>query len=131
MEIQSRPEATTLILTLSGRMTMLNCERARDAFLKSVEQEWRRIGIDLSGLKYMDSAGLAVLVEIVQLARAYGARVCFFSVPPPVYAIIEVSNLHQLLPLARNETAAFQELTVPASSLDPLEGPQDGCGPED
>lgn len=53
--------------------------------------------VDLGGITSGDSAGLAVLVEWVALARASGAQVRYENVPAQMLAIARISSLEELL----------------------------------
>ncbi len=56
--------------------------------------------IDLAGVTHSDSAGVALLVEWLRLARQSGQTVRFVNIPPQMLAIIRVTGLDGLLPLA-------------------------------
>ncbi len=56
--------------------------------------------IDLAGVTRCDSAGVALLVEWLRLARAAGRDLQFTQVTPQMLAIIKVTDLDTLLPLA-------------------------------
>jgi len=53
--------------------------------------------IDLAGVTAGDSAGLAVLVEWISVARARGATLRYAGVPQQVLAIARISDLDRLL----------------------------------
>lgn len=55
--------------------------------------------IDLAGVTRSDSAGLALLVEWLRLARARDVRVQFHNLPPQLQEIARISDLMPLLPL--------------------------------
>ncbi len=54
---------------------------------------------DLAGISRADSAGIALLIEWLRLARQRGARVSFEHVPAQILAIARVTGLEALLPL--------------------------------
>ena len=56
--------------------------------------------IDLSGVELANSAGLALLLEWLEMARAQGLRLCYRQLPVSLQRIAAVSNLRELLPLA-------------------------------
>jgi phospholipid transport system transporter-binding protein len=56
--------------------------------------------IDLAGVSRSDSAGIALLVEWLRQARAQGQDLQFVNVPPQMLAIIKVTDLDTLLPMA-------------------------------
>ena len=56
--------------------------------------------IDLAGVSHCDSAGVALLVEWLRQARTDGRDLRFVNPPPQMLAIIKVTDLDPLLPLA-------------------------------
>lgn len=52
---------------------------------------------DLAGISRADSAGIALLIEWLRLARERGARVSFEHVPAQILAIARVTGLEELL----------------------------------
>lgn len=56
--------------------------------------------IDLAGVTRSDSAGLALLVEWLRLARGRDIRLQFHNLPSQLQEIARISDLTPLLPLA-------------------------------
>lgn len=54
---------------------------------------------DLQGVSRSDSAGLALLVECLQVARQRQRKVTFRNLPQQLRDIAQVSGLEELLPL--------------------------------
>lgn len=51
------------------------------------------VSIDLRGVTLADSAGIALLVEWLRLARAAGRPITFVNIPEQVLRIIRISGL--------------------------------------
>jgi phospholipid transport system transporter-binding protein len=58
------------------------------------------VDIDLAGVVSANSAGLALLLEWLDFARARGARLTYRNLPDSLLRIAAVSNLATLLPTA-------------------------------
>ena len=58
-----------------------------------------RLQVDLAGVGRADSAGLALLIEWLRLARAAGCELSFQAVPAQLQAIAAASGLTDMLPL--------------------------------
>ena len=56
--------------------------------------------IDLAEVSRSDSAGVALLVEWLRLARQNSQEIAFINVPPQMQAIIQATGLDEVLPLA-------------------------------
>lgn len=57
---------------------------------------------DLAGVSYVDSAGLALLIEWIRLATNNGTTLRFRNVPDALMAIARLSDLAESLPLEVN-----------------------------
>jgi phospholipid transport system transporter-binding protein len=55
--------------------------------------------VDLQGVTRADSAGVALLVEWLRLARAAGRTVRYVNMPPQVDALVRVSGLEKAFAL--------------------------------
>lgn len=71
--------------------------------LESTFKQWPQLRVDLAGLEWMDSAGLALLIEWTCLARALGHSLEFVNVPRQLLTIASVSGVDQMLPLSRRQ----------------------------
>lgn len=58
------------------------------------------VQINLEGVSRSDSAGLALLVELVRMKRTEGGSVTFSHVPEQMLAMASVSRLEQVLGLS-------------------------------
>ena len=56
--------------------------------------------LDLAGITRTDSAGLALLIEWMRLARERHKPIAFKNVPAQMRALIEASGLTEVLPLS-------------------------------
>lgn len=61
------------------------------------------IDIDLAAVQFANSAGLALLLEWLDTARARGARLTYRNLPDSLARLAAVSNVASLLPLAPGE----------------------------
>jgi len=66
---------------------------------KMVAQCSRRVVIDLGGVERADSAGLALLVEWMRVARGRRKSIVFREIPEQMLALARVSELDRILPL--------------------------------
>lgn len=68
--------------------------------LKNSQEQFNqsgRIEIDLTGVAEADSAGLALLIEWVRMAKQAGAEVRFDHVPAQIAALARISEVEGLL----------------------------------
>lgn len=58
------------------------------------------VTLDLHGITHTDSAGLALLIEWLRIARGKNKGIVFKNIPPQMMAIARASGLEQILPLS-------------------------------
>ena len=67
----------------------------------------KRLVIDLSDVHYMDSSGIATLVEALQIARRNGATLHVCGLQPRVRSIFEIARLHMVFSIFDDAAAAM------------------------
>lgn len=74
----------------------LLAESRSTLFVNSATQ----LDIELGGVSRADSAGLALLIEWMRMARDHDKALCFHHLPEQLLAIARAGELEQLLPVA-------------------------------
>lgn len=67
----------------------------------------QRLVIELSGVSYMDSSGVATLVEAMQLSRKAGVGLVLCSLTERVKSIFEIARLEQVFTIAEDLDGAL------------------------
>ena len=82
-----------------GELDMSNADALR-AVLISQHLPGHNVLLDLSGLDFMDSTGIQVLLEADAAARANGHSMTVGNLSPAVRRVLEISGVLERLPLA-------------------------------
>lgn len=69
--------------------------------LETLSYDAPAVAVDLSGVARADSAGVALLVAWMRLARQAQRDIRFLNMPSQMHNIARVSGLDAILPLAR------------------------------
>ena len=64
--------------------------------------EGKNITVDLALVSHSDSAGVALLVEVMQLAKSSDLTLLFSNLPKQMKDIAELSGLLDILPYSKN-----------------------------
>lgn len=83
------------LVRLSGEVDLSWSAQVRRAVLDALEDE-RSVGVDLSAVSYIDSSGIAALVEGFQNSRARGSRFVLVAVSAAVRAVLELARLDRV-----------------------------------
>lgn len=77
----------------------------RDTFLSAVDDVLdtgpRHLSVDLSGIQFLDSAGLHALVTLARRAASAGIRLVLVGGSSAVQRVVDISGLRNHLPFAR------------------------------
>jgi anti-sigma B factor antagonist len=95
MKVQkTKNEATgETILEIAGDVDLYSSPELRKAILKAVPKAAAAVAIDLSGVGYMDSSGVATLIEGLRSAKKHDKS---FSLVAPSSAVMKVLELARL-----------------------------------
>lgn len=97
---------TTGILSLEGEIDLHRSADIKETLRPLIEQKTPRILIDMSGVKYIDSAGLAVFIETLQRVMSYGGKFGIFGLRDGVRSIFEIARLDQIFQIFPDEATA-------------------------
>ncbi len=93
-----RTEERRCIVSVAGELDLATAPELRAALDVAEDGEAQAITLDLSGVTFMDSTGVAVLVEYTARSRADGDRIRILA-GPAVARVLEVSGTGAHLPL--------------------------------
>src|SRR2546423_13820219 len=83
------------ILPLEGEIDLHVSPRISVALAAMIDQKPQRLVVDLSKVTYIDSSGLAVLIEGMQNVEAYGGEFILAGIQENVKPIFENARLDQ------------------------------------
>jgi anti-sigma B factor antagonist len=81
------------VISVGGDVDLYSSPRLRDAVFAEIDSAVTRLAIDLSEVRYMDSSGVATLVEGLQRAKAAGAGFKLIAPSPKVMQVLEMTRL--------------------------------------
>lgn len=115
MKTETRILDHVCVVDVEGPIIQSNCQEFRDRIVEDIKQGWRKMALNLAGVEYMDSAGLAVLVEILHEAKRRNSDLRFYALTQPVRSLLEITNLHRIMPLCDDENAMLDLLNQKTS----------------
>lgn len=83
------------IVAFTGEIDLESSPAAREILLKSFEFN-RNVIVDLSGVTYIDSSGVASLVEALQAAKKNGSRFALAAASEPTRRVLELARLDKV-----------------------------------
>lgn len=100
------PDAAN-VLPLEGEIDLHVSPRVAESLGAMIEQRPARVVVDLSRVTYIDSSGLAVLIEAMQNVEAYGGKFVLAGLQENVRPILEIARLDQVFIIFPHVDAAL------------------------
>jgi anti-sigma B factor antagonist len=108
VKISARRVETSTILDVSGNIDMSNSPEVRKALLTEIRQKGvSRVLLNLTGVAYIDSSGVASLVEGLKASRDAGSRFVLFGLNDSAREVLKISRLLKLFEVYDTETQAM------------------------
>ena len=103
-----RQEKTALIAVVRGEIDLHNSPKLRIRLLHLLEENSpNKLILNLTEVPYMDSSGVAVLVEMLRRLRKVQGSVVLAGLQPRVKGILEIAQLTSVFPIVFDEAAAL------------------------
>ncbi len=96
VKISSKTTNGTTEITVAGTVDLYSAPELRSSLLDAVPKAEEDVLVDLSGIDYMDSSGIAVLVEGLRSARSNDTRLVLRAPSRAVMKVLELAKLDQL-----------------------------------
>ena len=93
-------------VAIEGRITVDNSPDMRTRLALALKSQPPELAVDLSRVTYIDTSGLATLVEASRIARQQGTRLVLTGIQGQIHYLFEVSHLDQLFDIAAEPTDA-------------------------
>ena len=102
------------VIRLRGEVDLSWSQQVRDAVLAALGKN-ARVGVELSNVSYIDSSGIAALVEGFQHARSKGTGFALVAVSDAVRAVLELARLDRVFPIVATVEDVPATTSVPAA----------------
>lgn len=108
MDISSRELDKATIFDITGDIDLANSPAVRKALLREVkEKRTPRVVMNLSKVRYIDSSGVASLVEGLKASRDTGTRFILFGLSTSAREVLQLSRLLKIFEIYDNEEQAL------------------------
>ncbi len=108
MEISARQFDGYVILDVSGDIDLAHSPQMRKALLGEIkEKKVPKVFLNLKSVRYMDSSGIASLVEGLRASRDIGSRLILYSLSTHVREVMHLSRLQTIFEIFDDEQQAL------------------------
>jgi anti-sigma B factor antagonist len=111
LTIRARHEPGYVLVTVKGEVDIATVAKLRERLFEFAASGQPLI-VDLDGVSFIDSAGLAALVGAAKRAAAHGGRLQVVSARRQTRQLLRLTGLDSQIPLARTLREAVESLAA-------------------
>ena len=97
-----------LLVEVEGEINFTSSPAFRAELMSLLQPGLSRLVVDLAGVSYMDSSGVATLVEAMQVQRQKNNKLVLCSLQPRVNGIFHISRLDTVFTIVDDREAAVK-----------------------
>jgi len=102
---EQREQGEYLVVAVSGEVDLSWSSEVRSAILDALSKG-KAVLVELENVSYIDSSGIAALVEGYQTAKSKDTKFGLVSISSAVKAVLELARLDQVFPIYADVAAA-------------------------
>lgn len=106
MEINVERNGSVAVVAVSGEVDAATAPQLRQQFDELLGESQQEFVIDLSQVSFMDSSGLASLVQLFKRVRIGHGDVRLCGLQPEVSRVFELTRLHRVFDVFPDRAAA-------------------------
>jgi len=106
MQVRKEQSGSTTVITVSGDVDLSSSRELQAELREAISSGPSRLIVDLGGVPYMDSSGVATLVEAMQNSRKKGTRLVLCGMGDKVQSIFEIARLDKVFTIVGDRAEA-------------------------
>ncbi len=107
MALKTENKNGLVVCYVEGEIDINTAPDIKKNFEKILAKKTPRIVINFSKVTYVDSSGLATLVEILKGMRSYGGKMRLSNLLPKIKSLFEITKLEKLFDIMADEVEAI------------------------
>jgi anti-sigma B factor antagonist len=107
VEITTEARGDATVLALAGRIDTVSAPELEQGITRVIGEGTRKILLDFSGVSYISSGGLRVLLSAAKRLREPGDRFGLCCLPPDVLKIIRLTGFTSIFSIYLSEGEAL------------------------
>jgi anti-sigma B factor antagonist len=107
MSVKMEQKNGLTICQVDGEIDINTAPDIKKVFDKLLSKKESKVVINLAKVTYVDSSGLATLVEILKNMRGYGGKMKLTNLSPKIKSLFEITKLEKLFEIMSDEEEAI------------------------
>ena len=108
MQVKREKQGDDVVLTVEGSVDIYSSPELRGELKAALDAQAPRIVIDLGGVTFVDSSGLATLIEGLQKVQRYSGKLLLCNLSQAVLGVFQLANLDHIFQIKESREAALE-----------------------
>ena len=108
MQVKKEGVGDAVVLAVEGSVDIYSSPELRGELKVVLDKKAPRVVVDLAGVTFVDSSGLATLIEALQKTKAYDGRLLLCNLTKTVLGVFQLANLDHIFQIKETREAALQ-----------------------
>jgi anti-sigma B factor antagonist len=100
-------EATPVVIAPEGEIDLHSSVLVKEQIEPLIDARRAKVVVDLSGVSYIDSSGLAIFIEAMQRVQEYGGAFALCGLRESLQHIFAIARLDQVFRIFPDQAAAL------------------------
>ena len=107
LSLETREEGQQVRIALDGELDLSSALTFDEEIRRAEERKPDTLVIDLSGLKFLDSTGLRLIMSAQSRARTRGRRLAIVQGSDPIRRLFRLAGVHRRLEIVEHPSAVL------------------------
>lgn len=103
---ENLPKAT--VVSIGGSVDIYSSPELRGELKVALDGKVKRLVIDMGGVSFVDSSGLATLIEALQKVQQYSGTLLLCNLSAKVLGVFQLANLDRIFQIRDTREAALE-----------------------
>jgi len=109
MKVKEDRLSDVTVCSLEGEININNSPELRKIFEAIIKKNDKKVLLDFTQVSYVDSSGLATLIEMFQRLKKIGGHMRMCGMNEKIRNIFEITKLHKLFDICDTKDTAIKD----------------------
>jgi anti-sigma B factor antagonist len=96
------------VVSISGSVDIYSSPQLRGELKVALDSKTPRVIVDMGGVSFVDSSGLATLIEALQKVQGYAGKLLLCNLSAKVLGVFQLANLDHIFQIRETREAALK-----------------------
>jgi len=107
LDVRREEIGEAVVLNVEGSVDIYSSPELRGELKAALDKQAPRIVIDMTGVSFIDSSGLATLIEGLQKVKGYAGDLYLCELSQTVLGVFQLANLDHIFTIKESREAAL------------------------